>query len=129
MISKIENQKDIQRDNINLKQKYNEELDTLLSSVKEVGKIHDELNEMINSQTEKINEIDINIDKTADKVEASNENLLFTLDYKKSLFWKKGGVVTLATVAVATPVAVFIGPKIAIIAGVCTLCGVGYGVA
>lgn len=113
---------------IDLNHKYNEELDNLLTSVREVGQIHDELNKMVALQSEKINTVEENTEKTADKVDASNMNLTEALDYKKSIFWKKGGLVTICTAAVATPAAIFLGPKIAVVAGVCTLFGVGYGV-
>jgi t-SNARE complex subunit (syntaxin) len=119
---------DVQIKNINTDQIYNAELDNLISSVREVNEINNELNKIILSQTEKINQIDKNVDDAGNIVDSSNEKLLIASEYQQSIFWKKGGVVTLCTAIVATPAAVLLGPKIAVIAGVCTMLGVGYGV-
>lgn len=114
--------------NENFDEIYNSELDMLLSSVREINEIHNDLNNIIVSQKEKIDQIDKNIDRIENMIDSSNEQLIIASEYQRSIFWQKSGVVTLCTAIITTPVAVFLGPKIAIVAGICTMFGVGYGV-
>jgi t-SNARE complex subunit (syntaxin) len=110
-------QTEFKNKNINSDEKYNEELDHLATSVKEIGVIHDEMNKLVSSQSEKIESIDKNIDKATDIVDSSNNTLFSISDYQKSIFWKKGGLLTIGTTVVAVPIGILAGPKIAIAAG------------
>lgn len=105
---------------IELDEEYNNELGKLLSEVKEIYEINSQMNELISSQTEKINDVDNTIEKTADIVDASNGQLILVSDYQKSIFWKKSILLTVCTAAVTAPVSIFIGGYAAIAAGVGT---------
>lgn len=113
--------KPIKSNSIEFEEYYNNELIGLLSSIKEIGEIHSELNTLNNSQSEKINKIDNDIEHTANSIDKANADLLISSEYQKSIFWKKGFVLVAVTVAITAPVTLAVGAKIGIVAGAGTL--------
>jgi hypothetical protein len=105
---------------IELDEEYNKELGNLLSEVQEIREINSQMDELISSQSEKINDVDKTIDKTVDVVDASNGQLILASDYQKSIFWKKSILLTICTAAVTAPVSIFVGGYAALAAGVGT---------
>ena len=81
------------------------------------------MNELMSSQHEKIQIIDTVVDKTSNLVDSSNGQLIVASEYHQSIFWKKSFLLTMCTAVVTAPVAVFIGAKAAILAGVGTAIG------
>jgi t-SNARE complex subunit (syntaxin) len=113
---------------IELDEEYNNELENLLSEVNEINEINSQIDELISSQSEKINEIDKTINKTSDAVDTSNGQLILASDYQKSIFWKKSILLTICTVAVTTPISVLAGGYAALAAGIGTFVAGGVAI-
>jgi t-SNARE complex subunit (syntaxin) len=103
-----------------LEQEFNNEMKNLLSEVQEINDINLYMNELILSQTDKINNINHNIDKTVNVIEKSNDQLILASNYQRSLLWKKGILLTACTAVVTMPVTFFVGANIGLIAGIGT---------
>jgi predicted PurR-regulated permease PerM len=103
---------------------YNSQLDDVLSQLKEINIINNEFNSIVESQGELISDIEKNTEKSANNIHSSNEQLIQISGYQKSIFWKKSFMITAGTTIITAPLAVFVGTKVAIIAGCGTIiCG------
>lgn len=105
---------------VELDEEYNNELKNLLLDVREINHINLHMNELISSQSEKINIIAKNTDKTINNIEASNGQLILASDYQKSIFLKKSILLTLCTAIITTPVSILIGGYTAVATGIGT---------
>ena len=107
-------------DSVEIDKEYNDKLKGILNEIREVKDIHMEFNTVLKSQEEQIDEIDKNVNMTSTNVDESNTNLIEVSGIQKSVFWKKSFLLTTCTAIVTVPVAVFVGAKAAVVAGVGT---------
>lgn len=103
--------------NLELKEEYETELNKVATEIKEINEINMQINSMIQNQSENINTSVKECNTTLTNMKNSNEQLEKALEYKNSALYKKGILLTLCASVVSIPLAITLGTKIAIGAG------------
>ena len=90
---------------------------SLMTDLQYINEINNQMNILILTQGEKLNESQTNIESTVAIVNTAMNELSIASDYQKSYLWRKNIFVTICTSAIAIPIAVFAGLKCALIVG------------
>lgn len=106
---------------------YAMQLDDLVKELQDVNDMSQELSSLIDSQQEKLENIEKDFGNTNIIVDKSNDQLIIASEHQQSLFWQKSSLLTLGTTVVTISATFLVGAKIAIICGIGAFgCGV-YG--
>lgn len=107
----------------NIIEERNEEIQQICNDIYAINEIFKDLNKMVESQTEPINQLEEHIDDTLNKTEDGIIQLKQANDYHKSWFSKRNKLILLsiAGLSVNIPVTILFGLKAGVISGVSTV--------
>jgi len=104
------------------------QLDELVNDLRETNELSRELDSLVDSQKEKLDKIEHDVGNGSSVVVRANTQLDIASEHQQALFWQKGSILTVGTVAVTATVTLLTGPTVGIVIGVAAF-GIGwYGI-